>query len=999
MNSARWQEVQRVFWEARALEEEARDQYIRAACGDDVDMLRQVQRMLEAERTTGILDRTPELFTQLNQLFDQPIDDRAGPYQLHDEIGRGGMGIVYRAYDPRLRREVALKFLSSDLGDAEAQARFIKEARTASALDHPHNCPVYDIGKTERGRLFIAMAYCSRGSLARRLASGPLPVKEAVRIAIEVADLLEAAHQAGVIHRDIKPANIAFSERGDARVLDFGVAVFGADDVAATSPAGTIAYMSPEQLRGQPADGRSDIYSLGVVLYEMLTGQRPFTGERADLRAAILNDEPRSVRELRPEVPATLARVVARALAKDPAERFATARDFQVALKAVSEQRAQRRFKYAAAAIGALLLATSGYLATRNRTPALAPDGGQNTVVVLPFRVSSEPGLAYLREGMMDLLAAKLTGEGGLRAADPRTVLAAAGESLATQDLASTAALQLARKLDANHVLLGNVVGNAQNLVLSATLLDATGRIVGTTSVEGSHSDLARLVDQMVAELLSESAGEDHQRLSSLTSTSLPALRAYLEGQSAYRRGQFRAAVEKYNQAIDLDSTFALAGLAIHMADGWIGTGIGERGLRIAWQSRERLSPRDRALLESAVGSTYPRAPTITDRLDATERALRLAPDRPELWYTLGDLHFHWGRLFGSGDWEARAERAFRQALQLDSAYTPAAQHLFILLARQARRAEAETLANRMLARDPEGATAEYVRWRLNPVVQLRPPEPLFLDTLSTEALGWIAMTSFDEGIALRVGRRALHTRSLRPGNRAERLERLLSLHANALNAGRPGEALAVTSLLREVQPDSGFYLRLRVLGALYGDGQKAAAEHAADSLLQLQERAANNLALNRCVVALLRPNVNVPAVDDPPLPLRACSAILRAMRVQPNTREWQQHVAALDELLRSGPLGFYAGDGYVDAVPIALARILEAAGETQDALSALRRRPYFIGWHPFLAHSLLAEARLAERLGDQASAERAYRHYLALRGSADPPLRALTDSLRNRLR
>ncbi|HET9440098.1 MAG TPA: serine/threonine-protein kinase [Longimicrobiales bacterium] len=994
MSDFRWQQLQDIFWQARALEDAERPAFLRDACGEDVAMLHEVRRMLDADHSTGILDRAADLFTPLNEL-DQPINERVGPYQIADEIGRGGMGIVYRAYDARLRRDVALKFLAAGSGDALAQARFIKEARAASALDHPHNCPVYDIGTTEKGRLFIAMAYCSGGSLDRRITSGSLPVAEAIRIAVEVADVLEHAHRAGIVHRDIKPANIAFSDRGDARVLDFGVAVFG-DDAASATPAGTIAYMAPEQLRGDAADRRVDIWALGVVLYEMLTGQKPFSGERAAVKEAILHASPPGVRTLRPEVTPGLERALTRALMKDPAQRYGSAAEFSAALRSVSAiPRRPRQLTWAVAGILLLVLASSGYFAFRNRA-LISSDADENAVVVLPFRVSSEPSLGYLREGMMDLLAAKLTGAGGLRATDPRTVLARDGGELKTRDVTTRQALALARELGAGHVLLGNVVGNAQQLVVNATLLDGTGEVIGTVTAQGAHANLSGLVDQIVAELLSTTAGEERQRLAALTSTSLPALRAYLEGQSAYRLGSFGVAVEKFSEALDLDSTFALAGLALELADGWVGmTDAGERGRRIAWQERDRLSARDRAFMAISAGPNFPRSPTITERLDATERALRIAPDRAELWYTLGDLHFHWGRIFGGTDWEARAERGFRRAIELDSSFAAPAQHLVGLYARQGRAQEAAALASAMLARAPVGATADYLRWLVRMATSPATDVDIILDSLATETLGWLAMSSIDDGGAVEAGRRALQLRSQRPGTHAERFERVLSLHADALHAGRPRAALALTDSLRELQPDSGFYLRLRVLTGLYGDGDKTAAAHAAAALRAVSERNPANRALNQCVAAQwYNDNVKVEAADSP-VELKTCRLALSVLREPRGTTAWRQSVAQLDELYRSGPIYFYFGDGHVEYAPIVLARALSAAGDRAGALAALRRRPYFIGWQPYLAATLRAEGQLAERLGDRAAAMRAYRHYLALRSNPEPALQPVVDSVR----
>lgn len=398
---SRWERIQDVFMEARELPADEREAFLLRACGDDGDMLAEVRAMLAADAGRGILDRTPPVFDLSEGLTTHSPGEEIGPYVLKAELGRGGMGVVYRAYDPRLRRDVALKFLHGSARRSEsARERFIQEARAASALDHPHTCPVYDIGTAEDGRVFIAMAYCGRGSLANRLAKGPLPIADAVRIAIEVGNALEAAHAAGIVHRDVKPANIAFTERGDARILDFGIALLGEETWAHPQAAGTPAYMAPEQISGDPVDRRTDIWALSVVLYEMLTGTRPFSSPNRDaMRAAILESEPTDVRLVRREVPASLAAIVRRGLAKNPGDRFATAGEMVQALRRVrtgsSFGGTARRIALLSAAA---VLAVVGILwyRTVGRSGSAVDE---NAVVIAPFRVSTDAPLRFLREG------------------------------------------------------------------------------------------------------------------------------------------------------------------------------------------------------------------------------------------------------------------------------------------------------------------------------------------------------------------------------------------------------------------------------------------------------------------------------------------------------------------------------------------------------------------------------------------------------------------------
>ena len=266
-------------------------------------------------------------------------------YRIEREIGRGGMGVVYRAIDTRLGRPVALKMLASGAtADDERNRRFVQEARSASALNHPNIVTIYEIGD-ENGATFIAMELCEGTPLDRLLAGGPLPVAIALDYATQIAAALETAHAAGIIHRDIKPANVIITRDGRAKVLDFGLAKLVARPSAevtisgmVTQPGvilGTVAYMSPEQAQGQPVDARSDIFSGGAVLYEMLTGRRAFAGTSdVGLMTAILRDDPPSVRTLRAEVPSEAEGIVSRALAKDPNARYQSAADLRSDLAA-----------------------------------------------------------------------------------------------------------------------------------------------------------------------------------------------------------------------------------------------------------------------------------------------------------------------------------------------------------------------------------------------------------------------------------------------------------------------------------------------------------------------------------------------------------------------------------------------------------------------------------------------------------------------------------------
>ncbi|MEW6336023.1 MAG: serine/threonine-protein kinase [Acidobacteriota bacterium] len=259
-------------------------------------------------------------------------------YEVIERLGAGGMGVVYKARDTRLNRLVALKFLPPQLtGDPAARQRFVEEARTASAFDHPHVCTVHDIDETADGQVFMAMAYVPGETLKARLCRGALPVLEALNIAIQVAEGLLEAHEHGVAHRDIKPGNVLIDHDGRVKIVDFGLATLVGlpQEPERGMIMGTLAYMSPEQTRNEPVDHRSDIWSLGVTIVEMLTGRPPF-GDRESqpLLHRVQTDRPEPLERQRPDAPAELSRIVSRCLEKERHRRYRTAVELRADLLA-----------------------------------------------------------------------------------------------------------------------------------------------------------------------------------------------------------------------------------------------------------------------------------------------------------------------------------------------------------------------------------------------------------------------------------------------------------------------------------------------------------------------------------------------------------------------------------------------------------------------------------------------------------------------------------------
>ena len=432
------------------------------------------------------------------------------------------MGVVYKAVDERLGRSAAIKFLPRELtGEAEARQRFLVEARAASTLEHPNVCPVYEAGETEEGQLFIAMAFYPGETLAQRIGRGPLEVDEALRLGVQVCRGLARAHDQGIVHRDIKPANVMVTERGEAKIVDFGLARLG-EEVRLTragSTLGTPAYMSPEQIRGEAADGRADIWAVGVLLYEMLTGELPFpSAAAAGVVHAILNEEPTPLRQKRPELSSELESVIVRALAKEPTERYQTIEELLGDLHslrrtgeletlageaAASPPSPARRYLVAAAALLALValvyLGIRGLAGPPGESPAGADGRGASTLAVLPFTVRGGPDYQYLGEGMVGLLGTKLDGAGELRSVDTHALLGFVGrqpEGTAEQRLAELAA----QRFDAGLFVIGEILEIAGRLRLTASLYRlGVAEPISTAVEEGAAEEIFVLVDHLAA--------------------------------------------------------------------------------------------------------------------------------------------------------------------------------------------------------------------------------------------------------------------------------------------------------------------------------------------------------------------------------------------------------------------------------------------------------------------------------------------------------------------
>lgn len=336
MNADQFVLLKKILLETIDLSEKEREEYLDNTCSDDPELRSEVESILTYRgHEPGILKTDDKIQEERD---DHLIGQTVAHYRITAVLGAGGMGVVYKAEDMRLRRPVALKFLPPDLArDTKAKPRFVREAQAAASLDHPSICTVYEIGGAD-GKLFIAMAYVQGETLRKKLSSGRLKPEEALFISKQIAEGLQAAHEKGIIHRDIKPGNIMVTEKGHVKIMDFGLAkLTGRHET--TQPGtlmGTVSYMSPEQAKGYSVDHRTDIWSLGVLLYEMITGQRPFEAEHEQaILYLILNRDPEPISRLCGSVPMELERIVGRALAKIPDGRYQSIGDMLKDIEAV----------------------------------------------------------------------------------------------------------------------------------------------------------------------------------------------------------------------------------------------------------------------------------------------------------------------------------------------------------------------------------------------------------------------------------------------------------------------------------------------------------------------------------------------------------------------------------------------------------------------------------------------------------------------------------------
>ena len=690
MDPARWKRVEEIYHAASERKPEERAPFLAVACAGDEDLRREVESLLAQASAEGLLDRPPwqpepsgrEMPSDAVQLA---AGHRVSHYEIQAKLGEGGMGVVYKARDTRLSRVVAIKFLSREAADEGGRRRFQQEAQTASSLNHPHILTVFEVGEFE-GQQYLVTEFIDGGTLHNWRISTQPGWQQVVELLTGVADGLACAHEAGIVHRDIKPKNILVTRNGYAKLADFGLAkVLERVEVdsqaetltTATKPGvilGTVAYMSPEQASACPVDTRSDIFSFGTVLYEMLAGRRPFTGRtNLDVLHAVINRDQPPVEECCPELPVSLCVAIAKALEKNPADRYQTMRELVVDLRRLVRsdvtRRAQPRgspshaFRWRWAATAVLALAS--IVVAWNIAHRIAPAEIQ-TLAVLPFaNAETGPDSEYMSDGITEEIIQRLAKIPGLRVVSRNSSFGYRGHQ---QDLRA-----VAKSLGATMIVTGSVRRSGQKIRVAAELLDPRNSYqIWSHSYDREINDIFAVQDEiaaMVAESLQLQIGRGRPRADERRTQNMEAFDLYLRGRyEAARRDDsgLRKGVEFFRQALSKDPNYAAASAEL----GNCYLLMADYGLR---PSQEVLPPARAALL----------------------RAVELEPELPEAQAVLGQLSalFDW-------DWQ-NAEKAFGRAIELNHNYAPAYHWRAQFLGRLGRWDEAMADMHEALRLDP----------------------------------------------------------------------------------------------------------------------------------------------------------------------------------------------------------------------------------------------------------------------------------------------------------
>jgi len=760
----RWRRIEEVFQSALDLSAPERAQFVARECGDDAALRAEVESLLAAagEQSRLIEDSVSGAARDLYSSATLAPGDRVGHYTVVSLIGSGGMGRVYLAEDERLGRRVALKTLGPGPAQPELLRRFEQEARAASALNHPNVLTIYDIGEWS-GKRFIVSEYIEGQTLRAFLDAGPLGLERALDIAMQIAAGLEAVHALGIAHRDIKPENVIIRPDGLVKLVDFGIArlseassIRGSTQQKAATGigmvVGTARYMSPEQARGQAIDERSDVFSAGVVLYEMLAGRAPFEGETdSDVIAAILRSDPPPLES--PRVPQALCRVVSKSMAKNAAERYSNARELRAALQEARDvhpgpaifRGRTRRFRIAFAASILAICAFAVWLFFLRSASVSAP----RTLAILPFvNLRPDPATDFLGFSLADEVITKLSNVGSL-AVRPSSAI----ERYRGREIDPRAA---GRQLAVNTLLTGSYLHDGPDVRINAQLIDVpSDRIIWRDSMDMRYENLLAVQDRVAEEIISglevRLSPDEERILKTNPAISHEAYEDYLRGIDLYAKGDYAGAIRVLQESAriqpDYAQTWAHLGRA-YTTEGSLQFG-GREQYAQARAAYERALKLDPDLIEPRVymANLFTDTGLVEQAVPLLREALEKSPNNAEAHWELGYAYRFAGMLDESLT-EALKARSIDPSVKL----TSSAVNTWLYLGRYEDFVASLPDVNRVYILFYRGFGEFYLNHRdqaldlFNRAYEL---DPTILQAQLGKALAWALQRQPEKGIAL----------------------------------------------------------------------------------------------------------------------------------------------------------------------------------------------------------------------------------------------------------